>query len=78
VLRRGGLIRRDGVATDEGRAQAAKALRDEKRWQVARQLHQDESVAGRYDGLTPIEGVLTRDEISEIDRRLGPPMEVTA
>ncbi len=78
VLRRGGLIRRDGVATDEGRAHAAKALRDEKRWEVARQLHQDVSVAGRYDGLTPIEGVLTKDEISEIDRRLGPPIEVTA
>ncbi|MGF1619924.1 MAG: iron chelate uptake ABC transporter family permease subunit [Rhodomicrobiaceae bacterium] len=78
VLSRAGLIRRDGVATDKGRAQAAKALRDEKRWEVARQLHQDESVAGRYDGLTPIEGVLTKDEIDEIDRRLGPPAEVTA
>ncbi len=29
VLRREGLIRADGVATDEGRALAAKALRDE-------------------------------------------------
>lgn len=78
VLRRGGLIRRDGVATEAGRAQAAKALRDEKRWEIARQLHQNEAVSGGYDGLTPIEAALTRDEIAEIDRRIGPPMGVVS
>ena len=76
VLSSGGLIRPDGVATDEGRAQAAKALRDEKRWEVARSLHRDVTVTGRYDGLTPIETVLTDDEIAEIDRRIGPPVAV--
>ncbi|MEO1199076.1 MAG: metal ABC transporter permease [Pseudomonadota bacterium] len=76
VLRREGLIRKDRVATDAGKAQAAKALRDEKRWEIARQIHQDEAVSDRYDGLTPIEDVLTRDEIDDIDRRIGPPVVV--
>ncbi len=76
VLRRSGLIRKDGVATDAGRAQAAKALRDEKRWEIARQIHHDDTVVGRYDGLTPIETVLTRDEIADIDHRLGGPQPV--
>ncbi|MFP3921232.1 MAG: metal ABC transporter permease [Dichotomicrobium sp.] len=78
VLRRAGLIRRDGVATEAGRAQAAKARRDEKRWEIVRSLYQDTALSGRYDGITPIESVLTRDEIAEIDRRLGPPQEVPA
>ncbi len=76
VLRRDGLIRADGVATDLGKAQGAKVLRDERRWQLARQFHQDEAVSGRYDGLTPIEAVLTQDEIAEIDRRIGGPVPV--
>jgi len=76
VLRREGLIRPDRVATDSGRAQAARALRDERRWEVARGVYQDDSVSGRYDGLTPIETVLTQDEIAEIDRRIGPPVAV--
>jgi manganese/zinc/iron transport system permease protein len=76
VLNRAGLIRRDGVPTDDGRALASKALRDEKRWDVARALHRDVAVTGRYDGLTPIETVLTDDEITEIDRRIGPPAAV--
>ncbi|WP_265518637.1 metal ABC transporter permease [Nitratireductor luteus] len=76
VLSREGLIRQDQVPTEKGRAQAAKALRDEKRWAVARQLYADEAVEGRYDGLTPIETVLTWDEIAEIDRVIGPPTAI--
>jgi len=76
VLAHDGLIRPDRVATDAGAAQAAKVLRDEKRWEVARSIHRDEAVSGRYDGLTAIESVLTRDEIAELDRRLGPPAAV--
>lgn len=78
VLRRAKLIRPDGVATEDGKAQAAKALRDEKRWEIARQIHPDMGIVGRYDGLTPIEAVLTDDEIGEIDRRIGPPVGVPA
>jgi manganese/zinc/iron transport system permease protein len=78
VLRREGLIRPDGVATEAGRAQAARALRDERRWQVARQMHHDEAVVSRYDGLTPIEEVLAGDEIAEIDARIGGPAPVPA
>ncbi|MBO6782386.1 MAG: metal ABC transporter permease [Alphaproteobacteria bacterium] len=75
LLRREGLIRTDGVATDAGRAQAARARRDERRWEVARATHQDEAAVDRHDLLRPIEEVLTRDEIAEIDARLGPPEE---
>jgi manganese/zinc/iron transport system permease protein len=78
TLRQAGLIRADGVATDAGRAQAAKAARDELRWEVARQVHQDTALTGRYDGLTPIEAVFTPDEILEIDRLIGGPRPVPA
>ncbi len=76
VLTRAGLIRPDGVATEAGQAQAAKALWDERRWQEARQVYRNEAVAGRYDGLTPIEAVLTPDEIADLDRRIGRPAPV--
>jgi len=73
VLRREGLIRRDGVATGAGSAQAARAARDEARWAVARLAHQDTALTGRYDGLTPIDAVFTPDEIAEFDRQLDGP-----
>lgn len=74
ILAHDGLVRPDGVPTDAGRAQAAKIARDERRWDVARQIHQNAGLTGRYDGLTPIEEVFTADEIAEFDRRLGPPV----
>jgi manganese/zinc/iron transport system permease protein len=73
LLQREQLIRADGVPTDAGRAAAAKVSRDERRWDVARQIHQDAGLTGRYNGLTPIEDVFTMDEIREFDRRIGPP-----
>ena len=74
LLARDGLVRTDGVPTETGRAQASKVARDERRWDVAREIHQDAGLTGRYDGLTPIEEVFTADEIAEFDRRLGPPV----
>ncbi|MEZ5751797.1 MAG: metal ABC transporter permease [Paracoccaceae bacterium] len=76
LLTREGLIRPDGVATDAGRAQSAKVARDEHRWAIARDVHQDAGLTGRYDGLTPIEEVFTVDEIAEFDRRLGAPVAI--
>lgn len=76
LLTREGLVRPDGVLTDAGQAQAAKVARDERRWDVAREIHQDIGLTGRYDGLTPIEEVFNADEIVEFDRRLGPPNAV--
>ena len=76
LLRAEGLIRPDGVATDKGRALAAKSLRDERRWDIARALHQDTALTGRYDGLTPIEEVFTQDQIADFDARIGPPQPV--
>lgn len=78
VLRRAGFVRRDGVVTQSGRARAAKAAWDEERWRMARAMFGpggDRSPApaagrGAFDGLSPIEAVLTPDEIAEVDRRL--------
>ncbi|MEM9048434.1 MAG: metal ABC transporter permease [Pseudomonadota bacterium] len=70
VLRGEALIRPDGVATETGRGFAARAVRDEARWQVARRTYRDTALSGRYDGLTAIEDVLTADEIAEIDRQI--------
>ena len=76
LLRRAGLVRADGVATEAGKARAAKALRDEKRWEIVRADQAHEATAALYDGLRDIESVLTRDQITEIDRRIGGPQEV--
>jgi manganese/zinc/iron transport system permease protein len=66
LLQRADLVRPDGVPTDAGRAAAAKVSRDERRWEIARQIHQDAGLTGRYDGLTPIEDVFTADEIRRV------------
>ncbi|MFI9654886.1 metal ABC transporter permease [Guyparkeria sp. GHLCS8-2] len=71
LLVRAGLARADGVPTELGRRRAEKACRDESRWAVARRMHSHESAVSRYDGLLPIENVLTRDEIREIDRQIA-------
>ncbi|MCE8517374.1 metal ABC transporter permease [Ruegeria pomeroyi] len=78
LLRQAELVRADGVATDIGRARAAKALRDEKRWEIVRADQTQEAAAALYDGLRDIETVLTHDQIAEIDRRIGSPQEVLA
>jgi manganese/zinc/iron transport system permease protein len=72
LLRRAALIRPDGVPTQDGRAAAAKALLDEHRWQILRADTRDEAAAALYDGLRPIESVLTADQITAIDAALKP------
>ena len=76
LLCRAGLARQDGVATERGRARAARALRDETRWQVIRADQAFETAAAQYDGLRDIDSVLTADQIAEIDRRIGGPQAV--
>lgn len=76
LLKRAGLARADGVATQTGKARASKALRDEHRWQVVRSREEFALAATQYDGLTDIETVLTDDQIREIDRRIGTPQGV--
>ncbi|CUK07158.1 Manganese transport system membrane protein MntB [Ruegeria denitrificans] len=76
LLKRAGLARADGVATEAGKARAAKALRDEKRWEFVRADQAHEATAALYDGLRDIETVLTRDQIAEIDRLIGGPQEI--
>ncbi|WP_170360689.1 metal ABC transporter permease [Ruegeria arenilitoris] len=76
LLKRAGFARADGVATEAGKARAAKALRDEKRWEIVRADQAREATAALYDGLRDIETVLTRDQIADIDRLIGGPQEV--
>ena len=76
LMQREGLARADGVATDDGVARAARAFRDERRWEVARSTPELEMAAARYDGLTQIEDVLTGDQIEEIDLRISTPKGV--
>lgn len=78
LLRRAGLARADGVATDTGRARASKALLDERRWQIVRADQSYEAAAVLYDGLRDIETVLTRDQIAEVDGRIGKPQGMPA
>lgn len=72
LLARAGLARPDGVPTEAGRAAAAKSLLDENRWQALRADTDFEAVAALYDGLRPIETVLTPDQIATIDSRFQP------
>lgn len=76
LLRRAGWARRDGVPTADGRGRASRALLDETRWQLIRRDPSFEAAAAHYNGLTPIERVLTRDQIEEIDSRLPSPKGV--
>ncbi len=77
LLRRAGLAHADGVPTDAGRAQAAKALLDEMRWQIV--LHDPAHFAAtrRYDGLTALEEVLTADQLAAVDAALPGPRIAT-
>ncbi|MGR3512452.1 MAG: metal ABC transporter permease [Paracoccaceae bacterium] len=77
LLRSEGLARPDGVPTETGKARAARAQWDEKRWEIARSVPEYELAAARYDGLTRLDDVLTPDQIAEIDARIAPPEAVT-
>ncbi len=77
LLSRAGFVRPDGVATETGRARAAKALRDESRWEIVRADQAFEATAALYDGLREIETILTRDQIADIDARIGGPKKVS-
>ncbi|GGE37745.1 hypothetical protein GCM10011360_26940 [Primorskyibacter flagellatus] len=73
LLRRSGLIRADGVATEAGQRAAARAALDERRWHVLRGLPDAAPVSARYDGLTPVDTLLTADQIAALDRRMAGP-----
>ncbi len=70
LLRAKGWARPDGVPTKAGRSRAAKALRDETRWQIIRSDPTFEAAAAQYDGMTEIETVLTPDQIINLDGRI--------
>lgn len=70
LLVREGFARPDGVATQAGHAAGAKALLDEARWRALREDPTHGLNASLHDGLTPIEDVLTADQIATLDRRL--------
>ena len=72
LLKAEGLARADGVPTDDGKARAARAHWDERRWEIARAMPEYQLAAARYDGLTRLEDVLTSDQIALIDARIEP------
>ena len=76
LMHRAGLILPDGVATPEGQAAASKALLDETRWSIVRADQSFAAAATRYDGLTPIEDVLTPDQLRDVDLRIASPQVV--
>ena len=76
LMHRAGLILPDGVATQAGQAAASKALLDETRWLLVRADTSFATAATRYDGLTPIEDVLTPDQLRDVDGRIGAPKAV--
>lgn len=71
VLRRKGYIRRDGVATLEGRGAAAEAVHDEARWALYRRLHPEEAAGTTHQGVSPIKAVLPPDLVADLDQRLS-------
>ena len=70
LLQRAGLVRPDGVATQSGAQAADAALRDEARWVLLRADPSFDSLVSHHDGLSPIDHLLTPDQIAEIDGRL--------
>lgn len=70
VLRKSGYIRADGVVTSEGSLAAAEALQDEARWALSTRIFAENDLPSRYDGLTPIEDVFTKDQIVVLDQEL--------
>lgn len=77
LMAREGLILPDGVATAQGQAAASKALLDETRWSIVRADYSFAAAATRYDGLTPIENILTADQLADVDGRIAAPKVVT-
>ncbi len=67
LLGRAGLIRADGVVTEQGRKLAAWAARDARRGSDLRSRPEGAALAARYDGLTPIEDLVTPDQLRALD-----------
>ena len=76
LLQRAGYAHGDGVATQAGAEAAARALLDESRWTILRETPELAGARTAYDGLTPIDDVLTVDQIAALDARLPAPKAV--
>lgn len=70
LLRRAGHIRRDGVATAQGRAAAREAEHEERLWALYRRLYPGDALHREHAGLDPIARVLPPDAIDELEQRL--------
>ncbi len=67
ILSREGYLRKDGMATPLGQSAAGKALLEEKRWQIFRQMSVHNSNVKGFDELEDIANFLTSDELNQID-----------
>lgn len=70
ILRDEGLIDETGVLTDTGHTAARAAAQDDRRWQLF-QRQDSAGALARHDGLTPLDALLTRDEVAALDRQLA-------
>lgn len=70
ILMKEGFIREDGVATQIGHSAAAKALLDEHRWAIYRNIYQDITTVHSLSELDDISTILTTDQLIEVDRHL--------
>jgi len=77
ILRKEGLLRRDGVPTESGRTQAAQAGLDEARWRVLRSDPAYETAVQAFDGVRLVGDLLTQDQLAAVDAKLPRPREVT-
>ena len=69
ILLRDGLIAPDGRPTAAGREAAAAVLQDEMRWTILAEGGVDGGPS--YDGVTPLDGLVTAAAIRDIDRRIA-------
>ena len=51
---------------------AARARLDEQRWQMLRGDLAADAIVAQYDGLTPVDRILTPDQVAALDRGLRP------
>jgi manganese/zinc/iron transport system permease protein len=70
VLRRAGYMRADNVATLDGRAAAAHAIREEALWHLYRARFPDDAAGLRHQGLTALDKALPPDVVADLRLQL--------
>ncbi len=72
LLRRHGHLRRDGVATPSGQAEARDAEHEERLWALYRERYPEDALQQEHSGLTPIARALSPDAVMALEGQLSP------